>query len=293
MTKVSLYIPCYNVGEFIESCIQAVLQQTHPVAEILLIDDGCVDRTIEIAQKYPVKIIKHPVNKGLAAARNTAFKNAQHELVASLDADCVADPLWLETLLSHLEDPQVAIVGGKLVESVLDSQADRWRESHMTQNWGERILKNPLFMFGNNNVIRKSVIEQIGYYNESMRTNGEDSDISKRIRAAGFDAVYDHNALVKHRRYDSLASILDTYWRHWRFGSRSYFGEPSPKEVLRNAYHHLLSRTPALLGKDWRDRRYELLALDLLVPGYMIYRDLRTFQGQKIQSPEIAGSASA
>src|SRR5215218_6489486 len=69
MPPVSLYIPCYNVERFIARCIEGALAQTHSVDEILIIDDGCKDDTLKIAAKYPVRIIRHPVNKGLSAAR--------------------------------------------------------------------------------------------------------------------------------------------------------------------------------------------------------------------------------
>jgi glycosyltransferase involved in cell wall biosynthesis len=68
--KISLYIPCYNVEGHIERCIKGVLKQTLQPEKILVIDDGSTDRTAEIASNYPVKVIKHGSNRGLAAARN-------------------------------------------------------------------------------------------------------------------------------------------------------------------------------------------------------------------------------
>lgn len=272
MPKISLYIPCYNVDAYIASCIEAVQNQTYPVDEILLVDDGCRDRTLEIAARYPVRIIRHEGNKGLAAARNTAFHHARNELVASLDADCVPDAHWLERLVPLFDDETVAIAGGRLVETVLESVADRWRKSHMTQDWGELRVRNPSFMFGNNNIIRKTCLEQVGGYNEQLRTNGEDADLSGRLMAAGYTAVYEPGAIVNHLRRDTVPSLLDNYWRYWCFGSRAYFDRFRLKTFLRYQYHHFRQFVD-VLNHDWQRRNYDLLWLDVLLPFYMLYRD--------------------
>src|SRR5215469_11933101 len=124
--KVTVYIPAYNVSEFLAPCIESLLSQTLPADEILVIDDGSQDNSAEIASRYPqVTLIKHPVNRGLASARNTAVRTARNELVASLDADCVAAPSWLAELTRHLKDPALVGVGGKLIEGVQRTTADR------------------------------------------------------------------------------------------------------------------------------------------------------------------------
>ena len=97
--KVSVYIPAYNSAEFLSRAIDGLLAQTFPANEILVIDDGSRDATAEIAARYPgVTLVRHPHNSGLGAARNTGFRTARNELVASLDADCVPDPGWLAGL---------------------------------------------------------------------------------------------------------------------------------------------------------------------------------------------------
>src|SRR6185503_18295272 len=105
---VSLYVPCYNVERFIAPCVEAALQQTVAFDEILIVDDGSTDRTAEIAARYPVRIVRHERNQGLAAGRNTGIREARNGLVAALDTDCVADRRWLEVLLEEMADANVA-----------------------------------------------------------------------------------------------------------------------------------------------------------------------------------------
>src|ERR1700693_1983347 len=124
MSTITLYVPCYNAERYIAASLEGVLAQTLQPAEILVIDDGSKDRTAEIAGRYPVKILRHDQNRGLAAARNTAFRDSRHDLVAALDADCVPEPTWLAQLMSHFADENVVGANGRLEEAVQTSVAD-------------------------------------------------------------------------------------------------------------------------------------------------------------------------
>jgi glycosyltransferase involved in cell wall biosynthesis len=272
MERVSLYIPCYNVEQHIRACIEGVLRQTYPVNEILIIDDGCRDRTVEIASQYPVRIIRHNVNRGLSAGRNTAFREAKNELVAALDADCIPDPTWLEEVMQALTETDAAASGGRLVESVLESLADRWRKAHMTQDWGEARVINPSFMFGNNGVLRKSIVVEAGWYDEKLRTNAEDYDLSQRIRGKGYNLVYEPRAVVRHQRRDSVSSILNTFWRYSCF---AYFQPVTWKNVLRSIRYQLCTTCVRFVRADFRTGNYDLLWLDTILPFYLAYKDLR------------------
>jgi len=273
--KVSVYIPCYNVEEYLARSIEGVLRQTHGADEILIVDDGSRDGTAEVAARYAVRILRHERNRGLAAARNTALRSARNDLVAALDADCVPEPDWLEKLVVHLGDATVAAAGGRLLETVQSSAADRWRKAHMPQEWGEAPARNPRFMFGSNVVLRKSVVEEVGWYDENLRTNGEDVDLSARLRARGYSFVYDPQAGVKHLRHDTVRSVLDAYWRWWRYGVRAYSNGIRLRSVLGHLYSvHFRTNFFGLVRQDLRSRNYGLLWLDVLALLYMPYRDL-------------------
>jgi glycosyltransferase involved in cell wall biosynthesis len=275
--KVSVYIPAYNSAEFLRRAIDGLLAQTLPADEILVIDDGSRDATAEIAASYPaVTLVRHARNSGLGAARNTGFRTASNELVASLDADCVPDPGWLAGLARHFDDPKVAGVGGRLIEGNQSTVADRWRRAHMAQDWGDQPLDNPKFLFGCNNMFRKSAVWETGGYNESMRTNGEDTDISQRLRDKGWDLLYDPESRAVHLRHDTVGSILDTYWRWWRFGVRAHMNGVRLRAVLGHAiFVHFRHTFLDLVRSDLSARRFDLLGLDLAALGYFPYRDFR------------------
>ena len=285
--SISVYIPAHNSAEFLARVLDGVLAQTHPADEILVIDDGSSDATAEIATRYPsVTLVRHEQNSGLGAARDTALRTARNELVASLDADCVPEPGWLSGLVRHFEDPKIAGVGGRLIEGVQRSTADRWRRAHMPQEWGEKELRNPRFLFGCNNMFRKSAVLEAGSYDKSMRTNGEDTDLSQRLRAKGWDLLYDPEARAVHLRHDTTRSILDTYWRWWRFGVRAYANGVRLRSVLGHAvFVHFRYTFLDLVRSDLSGRRFDLLGLDLAALGYFPYRDFRLWLASR---PKLA-----
>jgi len=274
--RVSLYIPCYNVEKFIERCIEAVLAQSLQPDEILIIDDGCKDRTVELASRYPVRVVRHERNRGLAAGRNTGIANARNELVAALDADCIADPRWLEVLIGEVQTrPDAAMVGGRLVETMLGTPADRWRKAHMSQDWGGKRRVNPPFMYGNNNVVRKAMVTAAGGYDESYRTNGEDVYMSTRLMRSGHVCIYRPDAVVGHLREDTLASVLDTYWRYWKFGRDLHLARFNPPRMVFDiGYGQVVRSIRKVLVPDLVRGRWELLGIDAQLPFYMARRYL-------------------
>jgi GT2 family glycosyltransferase len=293
--KISVYIPAYNSAEFLPRAIEGLLSQTYPADEILVIDDGSRDNTAEIASRYPsVTLVRHKRNSGLGTARNTGFKTARNEFVASIDADCVPDPGWLAGLVRHFDDPKIAGIGGCLVEGVQRTRADRWRRAHMRQEWGEQAVRNPRFLFGCNNIFRRSAVLEVGGYDESMHTNGEDTDMSRRLREKGWDLHYDPSGRVVHLRYDTTRSILDTYWRWWRFGVRAYANGVRLRSVVGHAlFVHFRCTFLDLVRSDLKSRRFELLRLDLGVLAYFPYRDFCLWLAARPKLPPQHPSSEA
>ena len=273
--KVSVYIPAHNAGEFLNRSVNSLLAQTLPPDEILVIDDGSRDNSAEIAAAYKgVTVIRHTVNKGLAAARNTAMKAARNDFVASLDADCIAHPAWLSELAKNMDDPRLAGVGGKLTEDIQDNLADRWRAAHMPQEWGDSLLHNPRYLFGCNNLFRKSAVLEVGGYDERMRTNGEDTSLCARLKEKGWDLLYDPSARAIHVRHDTTRSVLDAYWRWWRFGVNSYANGVRLRSVIGHAlFVHFRYNFLEAAQKDFQASRWSLLGFDFLLLGYLPYRD--------------------
>ena len=271
-TGVSLYVPCYNAGRYIEKCLEGVFNQSRIPDEVIIVDDGSTDDTSEVAKRFPVKLVSHECNKGLAAARNTGVRCAKHELVASIDADCIPKHDWLERLLSCMTSADVAGSGGRLVETNTRALPDRWRTLHMIQHRGPNLIDHSDFLFGHSTLFRKGALERVGLYNESLRTNNEDEYICQRLLGAGYSLVYHPDAVVEHLRTDTLSSLLRTYWRWWFFG---YKKDITYGNTLRQMRSHCLTELPALLATDIRARHFDCIVISCLAVGYSIWSDFR------------------
>ena len=229
---VSVIIPAYNRAAFLAAAIESVLRQTYNHFEIIVVDDGSVDNTRELATSYPVKYI-YQQNQGVSAARNRGISQAIGELVVFLDADDILLPkaleMGVETIASY---PECGFVAGSSqgidADGTITSEADLPSirvANYLTLLRGEAFVPPSVLMF------RKTAIEAVGDFD--IRFNGtEDYDFYLRI-ARQFP-IYCHNQTVtQYRRHDNNASnnavdmlagclaVLDTNWQFLR-GNREY-----------------------------------------------------------------------
>ena len=99
---ISVVVPVYNVEQYLEECIDSILDQTYPNIEVVLVDDGSTDGCSALCDRYAsrygnVKVI-HRENGGLSAARNTGVSYCNGEYVSFIDSDDYVSPLFLEAL---------------------------------------------------------------------------------------------------------------------------------------------------------------------------------------------------
>ena len=105
---VSVVIPCYNAEQYLEQAIQSAEAQSYPNIEIICIDDGSVDRTLELLERLQrksgrsMKVIRQS-NRGVSAARNAGIRLAEGDYIAFLDADDMYSPKFIEILVDAAE----------------------------------------------------------------------------------------------------------------------------------------------------------------------------------------------
>jgi len=258
--KITTYIPCYNSGKTISQCIESLKNQSLKPDEILLINDGSTDKTIEIAKKHKIKIINHTNNKGIAVTRNTALKVSRNNLVAGIDSDSIADKDWLKNLHQTLKEENAVLVGGNVEENI-KTFADKWRSIHLNQSWGDKKIINPSHIAGNNFLCSKKELFKINGYNEKFKTNYEDVNISQRLKDKDFKIVYEPKAKVQHFVKDSTKSVLDRHWKHM------FWDYPIPNNT-RNKINKIFINAYTSLKFWWNDS---------LSDAKLIFIDLRLF----------------
>ena len=104
MYYISIIIPVYNTEKYIERCLRSILAQTYQQFEIIIVDDGSTDGSIEICKKYALKTSKIKIvqikNSGQSVARNVGIKNASGDYICFVDSDDWIDRLLLEKAVS-------------------------------------------------------------------------------------------------------------------------------------------------------------------------------------------------
>ena len=177
-TLVSVIIPVFNGERFLREAVQSVLDQGDSSAEIIVVDDGSTDGTATVARSFAETVrYLHQTNQGPAAARNRGIEHAQGSLIAFLDADDLWPATKLELQLSYLiRDSKIDIVLGRIQQVQLsetegETRAEEFAEPAFSVNLGSAI-------------IRKSVFERVGLFDETMRYS-EDVDWFMRAREGG------------------------------------------------------------------------------------------------------------
>jgi len=110
--KVSAVIPAYNEEEFIEDCLIALKKQTYPIDEIIVIDSGSTDRTVEIAKKYADKILFG--KRHIGYNRELGINATKNNIILSTDADTIMPENWVEEAIKYLDYPEVVGVVGSI-----------------------------------------------------------------------------------------------------------------------------------------------------------------------------------
>lgn len=176
---VSVIIPVFNGERYLREAVQSVLDQKYSPVEIIVVDDGSTDGTATVARCFSETVrYLHQTNQGPAAARNRGIEHAQGDLLAFADADDLWPPAKLDLQLPYLiRDPKIDIVLGRIQQVRLSEtvegeiRAEEFAEPAFSVNLGSAI-------------IRKSVFEDVGLFDETMRYS-EDVDWFMRAREAG------------------------------------------------------------------------------------------------------------
>ena len=121
--KISAVLPCFNGTAYLEEALSSIRSQTRPVDEVIVVDDGSTDGSAELAERWGATVIRHGVNRGEGAARNTGWRAATGDAIAWLDADDSWRPNHVEVVAALLErHPDAACAFGAVQRFGLDDQ---------------------------------------------------------------------------------------------------------------------------------------------------------------------------
>jgi cellulose synthase/poly-beta-1,6-N-acetylglucosamine synthase-like glycosyltransferase len=220
--KVSIVIPAHNEEKNLARTLEAVLALDYPEFEVIVVDNASTDATKDVAARFPVILVMEP-RKGLLYARERGRQEANGEIIANVDADCLPDEDWLANGIGHFEDPHVAAVSGpydyfdgKPIFRAVSLFVQKY--IFWSMNMFLRLLRKGGIVIGGNTLIRAAALEAVGGYDTSILFYGEDTDTAKRVSKRGLIA-YDTEFIMKTsaRRFASqgVVQLTSTYFFHF------------------------------------------------------------------------------
>ncbi len=224
---LSVIIPHYNGVHHLQTCFIALQQQTYPNLEIILVDDGSTDNSVATThQDFPeVKIIELSQNLGFIKAINHGIKQATGQIIIPLNNDTEVAPKWAQALVEALNSyPDAGIMACKMLlfnqRDTLHSAGDGFGTDGIPINRGvwqkdTGQFDNDTYIFGGCGgavAYRKTMLDDIGLFDEDLFMYLEDVDLNWRAQIAGYRAVFAPQAVVYHHLSATGGGVLASYY---------------------------------------------------------------------------------
>lgn len=204
MPKVSIIIPCYNQGKYVAEAINSALRQTFKDIEIVCVNDGSTDNSVEIIKSFENKyknfiFLNNKENRGVIYSRNFAIKNCNGTYILPLDADDIIEPTYVEKAVKILDNnPNIGIVYCKA--KIFGNYDKYWNLKPF--NKSDILYENCIFCSA---IFRKSDFIKIGGYNNNMKYGCEDYDLWLSFIEQGLEVFQINEILFSYRQYDETS----------------------------------------------------------------------------------------
>lgn len=256
----SVVIPLYNKELSIENTLQSVLNQTFQEFEIVIVNDGSTDNSVEVVKQFKderIRIINQE-NQGVSTARNKGIKEAKYEWIAFLDGD----DLWMENhleeivkMMKHYPNEKVYVTSFEYSDKREIYRHPRESSIFKIEDYFKEAIKEPL-IWTSIVIVQKDILIQVGLF-ESHLILGEDKDLWSRlgrefniIKSRCITAIY---RIEAENRSNKKTNIKQTFE-----GVLDLYNVKSEQEY---AYykHHIFAKLKALIvRKDLKSLMYLL-----------------------------------
>ena len=271
MPQVSIIIPAYNAERTILETINSVLQQTMTDFELIVIDDGSQDQTIELIQGLSDKRIRLLAyeNGGLATARNRGIMNAQGAYLSFLDCDDLWTVNKLEKqLLSFKESPQAGVSYSWTTYMHEEDGTIRYSPAVDVHHEGDvlpQLLLRNFIESGSNILVKKEAIDSVGLFDAAAK-NCEDWDYYLRLATKWEFALVPEHQILYRKSAETMSSQIDATEKGVLTMLEKVYKTVPPslqtykKRSLSNHYRHCAGRYLT----SSQDRSTTLKALSLM-----------------------------
>lgn len=208
---ISVVVPVYNGSPYLRQCIDSALHQTYPQVEVIAVNDGSKDNSMEILKSYGDRIrVIDQANSGPAIARNTGVQASHGELVAFLDQDDVWDDIKLERQAALLQHHGAAIAAycdhrGIDEHGTVTSPSGALYYPRASGQILEHLIRGNFILSASLVMLRRSAFDAAGGFDAGQPHWADDYDLWLRIAAQGA-FLYQIETLAGYRRHSSNTS---------------------------------------------------------------------------------------
>jgi glycosyltransferase involved in cell wall biosynthesis len=236
---VSVIVPVYNDEKRIENCIKSLLTQSYPSEnyEIIIVDNGSTDGTLEAINHFPVIILHENNIQGSYAARNKGLTYAQGEIIAFTDSDCTPVSEWITEGVKAIHEKSADLASGNVRFTFSPNKTgaeiyDSLTNMQIKQNILERKVSKTANLF-----VRSIIFKKIGLFPAELQSGG-DVIWTGLATKNGYNLVYTHQAEVSHPTRKLGALVIKQY----RVGK----GQPA---ILAKSNNSLVKNLQTILSK--------------------------------------------
>jgi len=212
--RISVVIPHLNQPEALDRCLASLFDGTRLPDEIVVVDNGSADLPAAICAAHPGVTLLSEATPGPGPARNRGVAATKGEVLAFIDADCLADPGWLAAAEAEMTDPAAQILGGDVRIAYADPARITAIEAYESiyAYRMDRYIAREGFTGTGNLVVRRAVLEAVGTF--AGLEVAEDRDWGRRANAAGYKIRYVPGMKVYHPARESFAELARKWDRH-------------------------------------------------------------------------------
>ncbi len=210
--KITIVIPVYNSANTLQECLCAIYRSSYPAHEVIVVDDCSADESVQIASKFPCKIIKLKTNSGAATARNRGAKSAIGNVICFLDSDVVLPENALSIIIeSFKQNKDISGVIGLLSNKIrYKNLCSRYKNSYMHYTY-MKLPTDVAVFYTSIASIKKDVFLNCGGFDENYKSASiEDLEFGQRLVSHGYKLYLNKNIQVEHIRHYSLKAMLKT-----------------------------------------------------------------------------------
>lgn len=206
---VTVIVPILNAQKYIDEFLLALLSQNYPkdLIEMIVIDNGSLDKSVEIAKSYPIKIIFENTIESPYAARNRGLEIATGKYIALIDANKIPHKDWLKEGITAIKEQRADLLGGAIQFSIPDSPTASNLYDSITFNNNYRLVTTEYGSAAGNLFFHRSLIDKIGMFPQNFRSGMDIWWTQKAVRS-GCKLSYSEKAIVycKPRNFKEIIS---------------------------------------------------------------------------------------